>query len=136
MVSKIKIEGAAELIRKSNKLQLDLTNENRQVFANEARILRNLIRSKAPRLTGALRDAIVIKKWKDKDGVVGYVVGITKESSRPEFSVGKAYYPASQEYGWNGHPGHPYLRPSFDSRRHRIRNNAKLAYTKVLKKAG
>jgi HK97 gp10 family phage protein len=135
MISRIKVEGLAQLRKNSATLSLELNKENRKALADEARTLRNLMRSKTPVKTGALRQAIATKKWKDKDGVTGWVVGITKESDRPEFHKGKSYYPASQEYGTSFHPAHPYIRPSWDERKNKIRTRLRNTYKKVIDKA-
>ena len=84
--------------------------------------------------------------WKDTAGVIGIVVGMRGGRKEPveEFRVGKdkkAYYPASQEYGWEypkgvHHPPQPYIRPSFDENKNAIRNNLKKAYKQVIERAG
>ena len=140
MISRVKITGLQQLLKNSKTLALNLSKENRKVLSQEARTLRNTMRSRAPVKSGALKSAIVTKKWKDKDGVTGWVVGITHETSRahPEFRVGKggeSYYPASQEYGTPFHPPHPYMRSTWDERKNAIRSKLRNTYKHVINRA-
>ena len=142
MKANIRVKGLKELEANAKKMRLDLSNANRRVFTQEAHTLKNLIKSKVGIRRGLLYEAIVDKKWKDEYGVTGFVIGITHESSRSEFRVGKNgayYYPASQEYGWtsNGthYPGKPYIRPSWDERKSKIRSNARKAYKEIIDRA-
>ena len=135
MVSRIKIEGLALLRKNSATLSLNLDHGNKRVLMQEARTLRSIMRSKAPVESGALKQAIVTKKWKDKDGITGWVVGITKESDRPEFHKGKSYYPASQEYGTSFHPAHSFIRAAWDMRKNMIRSRLRTAYKSIIQRA-
>lgn len=146
MKSMIKIQGIEQLMKNSKNLAIELDRTNRNVFNQEADKLVRVMKGKAPQDKGNIRDAIRKKIWKDENGVIGIVVGITKESSEghPEFQVGKdkkSYYPASQEYGWEYpkgvfHKPHPYVRPAFDKNVNRIRTRVRKEYKGVIDRAG
>ena len=135
MVSRIRVEGLALLRKNSKTLSLNLDHGNKRVLMQEARTLRSIMRSKAPERSGVLKRALVTKKWKDKDGVTGWVVGITKESDRPEFHKGKSYYPASQEYGTPFHPAHSFIRAAWNMRKNMIRSRLRTAYKNIIQRA-
>ena len=141
MVSRIKVEGLALLRKNSATLSLNLDHGNKRVLMQEARTLRSMMRSRAPVKSGILKQAIVTKKWKDRGGVTGWVVGITKQSDRPEFHPAKgkgkkqAYYPASQEYGTDFHPAHSFIRAAWDMRKNMIRSRLRTAYKSIIQRA-
>ena len=138
----VRIEGIQELLRKNKNLSTELASSNRSVVIQEAENLKRVMIAKAPKQTGLLSRSIDKRIWKDEKGVMGIVVGV--RGGVEEFRVGernKAYYPASQEYGWEypkgvHHPPHPYIRPAFDENKNAIRNNLKKAYKQVIERAG
>ena len=138
----VRIEGVQELLRKNQNLSMELAIMNRSVVIKEAENLKRVMIAKAPKRKGLLSRSIGIRIWKDTAGVIGIVIGVKGEID--EFRVGeggKAYYPASQEYGWEypkgvHHPPQPYIRPSFDENKNAIRNNLKKAYKQVIERAG
>ena len=137
MVSRIKVEGLALLRKNSKTLSLNLDRGNKRTLMQEARILRNIMRSNAPEKTGATKSALVTKKWKDKEGVTGWVVGITRETSaeHPEFRKGEYYYPASQEFGTPFHPAHSFIRKAWNMRKNMIRSRLRTAYKSIIQRA-
>jgi len=146
MKSMVKVQGIEQLIKNIKNLSVELDRTNKNVFNQEADKLVRVMKGKAPQDKGNIRDAIRKKIWKDENGVIGIVVGITKESSEkhPEFQVGKdkkSYYPASQEYGWEYpkgvfHKPHPYVRPAFDENVNQVKAKVKKEYKGVIDRAG
>jgi len=142
----VRIEGFQELLRKNQNLSMELAAVNRSIVIKEAENIKRVMIAKAPKKTGLLVRNIGIRIWKDTAGVTGIVIGVQGGKKEPveEFRVGKdkkAYYPASQEYGWEYpkgtyHPPQPYIRPSFDENKNAIRNNLKKAYKQVIERAG
>ena len=136
----VEVKGFDELIQKNRKLGKELATANRKVLNQEADHLQRVMVAKAPKGTGLLSQNIGKRIWKDKGGVTGIVVGVKGEV--PKFKVGKggkAYYPASQEYGWEypkgvHHPPQPFVRPAFDENVGRMKNNIARAYKKILDK--
>ena len=141
------IDGLTEMLKNIDGLSQDLWIGGKRVIINEARILRNKMASLAPKDEGNLADAIVVKKYRDKKGLTGVVVGITHETNarHPEFgglikrpggTRKTYYYPAAQEYGWTRgrvhYPGKPYIRPAWEERKGIIRSNIKNAWKRTI----
>ena len=146
MKSMVKVKGIEELKKNIENLVVDLGKQNRRVFNREADKLLRIMKSKAPKDKLNIVDAIRKKTWKDEEGVIGIVIGITKEGAKahPEFSVGKgdkSYYPASQEYGWEHpkgvfHKARPYIRPTFDENVNGLKIRVRKEYKGVIDRAG
>jgi len=118
MQSSIEVKGLKKLLKNSKGLADDLATEGRRVVISESNKMLDEMQRRAPKRTRVLEGAIKKRIWKDKHGITGMVIGV--EGGHPEFTKGKSYYPASQEYGWTAygihHPGTPYIRPTFDNR--------------------
>lgn len=143
-ISKVKFEGVQKLLAKNKKLYLELSKENRRAIRAEAQILLKDMKRRAPKDKRKLVEALVIKVWKNIFGVIGIVVGITKETTRPEFygtsSKGKRwFYPAAQEYGFRDRAGkfiiNPFIRPTWDFNKRGMKSRIKKTYKAVIAKA-
>lgn len=97
-----------------------------------ATIVRNEARSNAPVDTGAMRRGLKLKSEKRRKHKRVYEVGFFGKAGKGEEFVrysksGKrAFYPASQEYGWTDqyghrHEGKRFLRSAVDNNRENIR---------------
>ena len=142
-VTKIKLEGIEKLVRTNAKFFDQMKRSNKTVIGKEAKRLSKQMQQVAPHDKNNIRRAIESRIFISKPtGVVGAVVGITREMSRrhPEFRVGKdgqGWYPAYQEYGFFDKAGHfiknSFVRPIMIGNRARIRRTMKNAYNTVLK---
>jgi len=124
------ITGINEVIR----LLENLGEAPKKVLTKATRLSANIVkdaaRMEAPKLSGALKRGIKIKKERAKKGKSVYRVGhFGKDFKGTEFikvsRTGKrSYYPSSQEYGWTArgkrYPGDPHLRSAFDSNRRSV----------------
>lgn len=143
-ISKVKFEGVEKLLANNKKLYLELSKENRRAIRAEAQVLLRDMKRRAPKDKRKLVEALVIKVWKNIFGVIGIVIGITKETNRPEFfgtsKKGKRwYYPAAQEYGFSDRSGkrimNPYIRPTWDMNKRAMKTRVKKAYKAVILRA-
>lgn len=67
--------------------------------------------------TGKLREGLKIRATKARRGSFGVQV---QTPTRADLGIGadeKGFYPAVLEYGADGHPPHPYLRPALEQGR-------------------
>ena len=142
-ITKIKLEGFEKLARTNKKFFMQMKKSNRSIIGKEARRLSVQMKQVAPTDKFNLRKAIEHREFLNKPtGVVGAVVGITREMSRqhPEFRVGKdgqGWYPAYQEYGFFDRSGkyirNSFLRPIMLANRAKIKKAVKDAYNAVIK---
>ena len=134
----VELKGYEKLVANNRKLQKELKEANRRVIIQEANNLQRVMVAKAPKDSELLSQSITKRVWKDKGGVIGVVVGV--KGGVEEFRVGKgkkAYYPASQEYGWEypkgvHHPPQPFIRPAFDENVGRMKSNIIQTFRKVI----
>ena len=123
MNAKASINGIPEVIKKMRHFNLSVGNDNKTLIPQVAHNVLMDMKANAPVETGRLRNALEARVTKTNTEYTGAVVGITREASRanPQFRKRKAFYPASQEYGWTErgrhHLGKPYIRPAFDKSR-------------------
>ena len=142
-VTKIKLEGFEKLVRTNKKFFAQMKKNNRSIIGREGKRLSKQMQQVAPHDENNLRKAIESREYVNlAKGVVGVVVGITREMSRrhPEFRVGKdgqGWYPAYQEYGFFDRSGryirNSFVRPIMLSNRAKIKKAVKDAYNSVIK---
>lgn len=142
-ITKIKLVGFEKLARTNINFFAQMKLRNRWVIGKEAKRLSLQMKQVAPHDTYNLRNAIESREFINKPtGVVGAVVGITKETSRqhPEFRVGKngqGWYPAFQEYGFYDRAGkyirNSFVRPIMLGNRVKIKKTIKDAYNQIIK---
>ncbi len=142
-VTSIRLEGIEKLVQTNKKLFSVMKKSNRAIITREAKRMSKQMQQVAPHDENNIRRAIESRIFINKPtGVVGAVVGITRETSRqhPEFRVGKdgqGWYPAYQEYGFFDRAGkfikNSFLRPIMLGNRTRIKRAIKDAYNSVIK---
>ena len=117
------VKGLRELGLQMQALSADLAgNVARQATAAGARVTRQAIKAGAPKDTGNLEAAIVMKRVRDTRLTEEYVVAIrkgktrdAKAAKRGEGRLGKdAFYARFQEFGTVKAPAQPFIRPGFE----------------------
>ncbi len=142
-ITTIKLEGIADLVATSKSFFAQMVKANSGIIVKEGKRLAHQMQVVAPHDKNNIRKAIESRVYATpKRGVIGVVVGITREMSRrhPEFRVGKdgqGWYPAYQEYGFFDRSGkyirNSFLRPIMLANRSLIKRNVKNTYNRVIK---
>lgn len=123
MAESVRISGLRELGLQMQALSADLAGKvARQATAAGARVTRQAIKAGAPKDTGNLEAAIVMKRVRDTRLTEEYVVAVrkgktrdSKAAKRGEGRLGKdAFYARFQEFGTVKAPAQPFIRPGFE----------------------
>ena len=123
MGSTVQVKGLRELGLQMRALGADMAGKvARQATAAGAGVARKAIKAGAPKDTGNLQAAIVMKRVKDTPLAAEYIVAIrkgktrdAKAAKRGEGRLGKdAFYGGFQEFGTVKAPAQPFIRPGFE----------------------
>lgn len=118
-----RVAGLRELGLQMRALRADMAGKvARQATAAGAGVSRKAIKVRAPKDTGNLEAAIVMKRVKDTPLTEEYVVAVrkgktrdVKAAKRGEGRLGKdAFYAPFQEFGTVKAPAQPFIRPGFE----------------------
>jgi HK97 gp10 family phage protein len=113
-MARISIEGGRELDRALKKLPRALARKIiRQSLREAARPIVEEAKSRAPVLTGQMRDSLRVRAGKRRKGQASMAVQ-TKDGDY----AGDTFYAAFYEYGTSRQPARPFMRPAFDARVH------------------
>lgn len=124
MVTDVKISGLRELGQRMQALSADIAGKiARQATAAGAGVVRKQARQNAPRDTGNLQAAIVMKRVRDIALTEEYVVAVRKGKTKDvkaakagEGRLGKdAFYARFVEFGTVKLPARPFLRPALEN---------------------
>lgn len=124
MVTHVKISGLRELGQRMQALSADIAGKiARQATAAGAGVVRKQARQNAPRDTGNLQAAIVMKRVRDIALTEEYVVAVRKGKTKDvkaakagEGRLGKdAFYARFVEFGTVKLPARPFLRPALEN---------------------
>lgn len=119
--SSIQISGLQDLGRRMKALSVDMQNKvTRAATAAGAGVVRKAARAKAPRDTGNLAAALVMKRVRQSSLTQEYVVAVRKGKTRDVKAAKKgagklgqdAYYGGFVEFGTVKMPARPFLRPA------------------------
>lgn len=123
MAETVQIKGLRELGERMRSLSADIAGKvARQATAAGAGVARKNIRARAPKDTGNLQAAIVMKRVRDTALTEEYIVAPRKGKRRDviaakkgEGRLGKdAHYAHMVEFGTVKMAAQPYIRPGFD----------------------
>lgn len=123
MGNTVQVKGLHELGLQMRALGADMAGKvARQATAAGAGVARKAIKAGAPKDTGNLQAAIVMKRVRDTRLTEEYVVAMrkgktrdAKAAKRGEGRLGKdAFYAAFQEFGTVKAPAQPFIRPGFE----------------------
>ena len=119
----VRIDGLRALGERMRALSADMAGRvARQATAAGAGVTRKAIRARAPRDTGNLAAAVVMKRVPDPALTEQYIVAIRKGRTR-DAKAGKAgtgrlgkdaFYARFQEFGTVKSPAQPFIGPGFD----------------------
>lgn len=119
----VRIDGLRELGERMRSLSADMAGRvARQATAAGASVTRKAIRDRAPRDTGNLAAAVVLKRVRDTALTAEYVVAVRKGRARDVKAakagtgrLGKdAFYARFVEFGTVHAPAQPFIGPGFD----------------------
>lgn len=122
-MSTVKVSGLRELGQQMRALGADMAGKvARQATAAGAGVPRKAIKARAPKDTGNLQAAIVMKRVRDTQLSAEYVVAVrkgktrdVKAAKRGEGRLGKdAFYARFPEFGTVKMPAQPFIRPGFE----------------------
>lgn len=123
MAETVQIKGLRELGERMRSLSADMAGKvARQATAAGAGVARKNIRARAPKDTGNLQAAIVMKRVRDTNLTEEYIVAVRKgkkrdaqAAKRGEGRLGKdAFYARFKEFGTVKMPADPFIRPGFE----------------------
>lgn len=123
MAETVQIKGLRELGERMRSLSADMAGKvARQATAAGAGVTRKNIRARAPKDTGNLQAAIVMKRVRETNLTEEYIVAPRKGKRRDvtaakkgEGKLGKdAYYAHMVEFGTVKMAAQPFIRPGFD----------------------
>lgn len=123
MASTVQVKGLRELGLQMRALSADMAGKvARQATAAGAGVARKAIKAGAPKDTGNLQAAIVMKRVQGTPLTEEYVVAVrkgktrdAKAAKRGEGRLGKdAFYAPFQEFGTVKAPAQPFIRPGFE----------------------
>lgn len=123
MAEVVQVKGLKELGERMRRLSADMAGKvARQATAAGAGVTRKAIRARAPKDTGNLQAAIVMKRVRDTNLTEEYIVaprkGKTRDvkaAKRGEGRLGKdAFYARFNEFGTVKMPAQPFIRPGFE----------------------
>ncbi len=113
MAATVIIKGAKELLRKLKAMDTKLAKKvTRQALRKSAKPMLAAAKSRAPVITGGLRDSLKLRAGRRKKDRVSIAV-VTAAG----WFKGDQFYAAFVEVGTSQAPAHPYLRPAFDNTR-------------------
>lgn len=124
MAERIAVKGLRELGLAMRGLSADMAGKvARQATAAGAGVVRKAARTGAPKDTGNLRAAVVMKRVRESSLSAEYVVAVRKGKARDvkeaKAGTGKlgkdAYYAHMVEFGTVKMPAQPFMRPAFDN---------------------
>lgn len=124
MVTDVKISGLRELGQRMQALSADIAGKiARQATAAGAGVVRKQARQNAPRDTGNLQAAIVMKRVRDTSLTEEYLVAVRKGKTKDvkaakagQGRLGKdAFYARFVEFGTVKLPARPFLRPALEN---------------------
>lgn len=123
MAKVTQVNGLRELGQQMRALGADMAGKvARQATAAGAGVSRKAIKARAPRDTGNLQAAIVMKRVKGTALTEEYIVAVRKGKTR-DAKAGKAgtgrqgkdaFYAGFQEFGTVKAPAQPFIRPGFE----------------------
>lgn len=123
MGNTVQIKGLRELGARMQTLSADMAGKvARQATAAGASVTRKAIRARAPKDTGNLQAAVVMKRERQTALTEEYVVAVrkgktrdAKAAKRGEGKLGKdAFYARFHEFGTVKMPARPFIRPGFE----------------------
>lgn len=126
MASTVRVDGLRELGERMRKLSADMAGKvARQATAAGAKIVRDQVRVNAPKDTGNLAAAVVMKRITNSSLSAEYVVAVRKgkrtdvaNAKSGQGKLGKdAYYAHMVEFGTVKMSAQPFIRPAFESQK-------------------
>ena len=123
MAEAVQVKGLRELGQRMASLSADMAGKvARQATAAGAGVARKAIRARAPKDTGNLQAAVVMKRVRDTSLTEEYVVAIrkgkTRDAKAAKAGTGKlgkdAYYAGFNEFGTVKMAAQPFIRPGFE----------------------
>lgn len=122
-MAEVKVQGLRDLGLQMRALGADMAGKvARQATAAGAGVARKAIKAGAPKDTGNLQAAIVMKRLRSTRLTEEYIVAVrkgktrdAKAAKRGEGRLGKdAFYAPFQEFGTVKAPAQPFIRPGFE----------------------
>jgi HK97 gp10 family phage protein len=123
VAERFQVSGLRQLGEAMRGLRADVAGKvARQATAAGASVARKAVKARAPRDSGNLQAAIVMKRVRGSSLTEEYVVAVRKGKTRDakagkrgEGKLGKdAFYAAFQEFGTVKAPAQPFIRPGFE----------------------
>lgn len=116
----IDISGLGDARLQARLKQLDAKVQRkvvRQALRAGAKVVLAATKALVPVDTGALKSGLKLRALKSRRGTFGIQVQTPTRAQLGIPSDAKGYYPAVLEYGAEGHPAKPYLRPALEQAR-------------------
>lgn len=111
----ISVSGLADLDRRLKALSADMGGKiARGATSAGARVIQKDAKRRAPKLTGTVQNAIVVKREKNTQLAAEYAVGWKKPRKKGQPD---AWYGRLLEFGTVKMAARPHIRPAFDSQK-------------------
>lgn len=118
--SNIRVDGAEEIIRQIKRANAEITKEIRDLISQAAEIVFREADSRVPiGETGKTRFSLEINIGTSKKG--NFYANVTVGARRGDVSASAPFYVTFYEYGSSHQPPRPFMRPSMDKSRAKVR---------------
>ncbi|ASA22084.1 HK97-gp10 family putative phage morphogenesis protein [Paenibacillus donghaensis] len=118
--SNIRVDGAEEVIRQLKRANAEITKEIRDLISQAAEIVFREADSRAPiGATGNTRFSLEINIGTSKKGA--FYANVTVGARKGDLSASAPFYVTFYEYGSSHQPPRPFMRPSMDKSRAKVR---------------